>query len=441
MIRPGHVFHRKTTGELPVAVKADGVFIEDVTGRRYLDASGGAVVVNVGHGRPEIADAVSAQLRQGYYFHPTMFTNPAVEDLASKLAEHAPKGITRFYFMTTGSEAVETAIKLARQVHLNAGRPARHKLISRWQSYHGLSLGALAASGRTTFRMPFSPMILDAVHIPAPYCLRCAFGLDPESCGLRCATALEEEILHQGPETVSAFIAEPISGPSLAVYVPPPGYWRLIRDICDRYGVLLIHDEVLTGMGRTGKWFASDHYGVSPDIMTIGKGLSGGALALSAVGVREDLYEQVLEGGGFAHGGTFSHHPTGAAAGLAAIGILERESLVERSETMGRLLGEKLRAALGDLPHVADIRGTGMLWGVELVADRQTIEPFKRSQKVTERIWDHLFSEGVIVYKAVGMAGEDGDGIVVAPPFVIAEEEMDMAASAIREAVTRVLGR
>jgi len=288
--------------------------------------------------------------------------------------------------------------------------------------------------------MPFSPMILDAVHIAAPYCLRCAFGLNPASCGLRCALALEEAILYQGPETVSAFIAETISGPSLAVYLPPPGYWRLVREICDRYGVLLIHDEVLTGMGRTGKWFASEHYGVSPDIMTVGKGLSGGAVPLSAVGVREDLYVQVAEGGGFAHGGTFSHHPTGATAGLAAIGILEQEGLVERSETMGPLLGEKLRAALGDLPHVADIRGMGMLWGVELVADKQTIEPFQRSQKVTERIWDYLFSEGVIVYKAVGMAGADGDGLVVAPPFVICEKEMDLVASALRRAITHILG-
>ncbi len=440
MNRPGHVFHRKLTGELPVAIKGEGVYVEDETGRRYLDASGGALVVNLGHGRQEIAEAVASQLNRGCYFHPTMFTTPAVEDLASKLAEHAPEGIGRFYFMTTGSEAVETAIKLARQIHLNAGRMTRHKLISRWRSYHGLSLGALAASGRTTFRMPFSPMILDAIHIAAPYCFRCAFGLNSESCGLRCALALEEAILHEGPETVSAFIAEPISGPSLAVYLPPHGYWQLIREICDRYEVLLIHDEVLTGMGRSGKWFASEHYGVSPDIMTMGKGLSGGAVPLSAVGVREDLYVQVAEGGGFVHGGTFSHHPTGAAAGLAAIGILEREGLVERSETMGQLLGEKLRATLGDLHHVADIRGIGMLWGVELVADKQTVEPFPRSQKVTEHIWDHLFSEGVIVYKAVGMAGADGDGFVVAPPFVIDEEEMDAAALAIRRAVTHVLG-
>ncbi len=441
MSRPGHVFHRKPTGELPVAVKGEGVFIEDESGRRYLDASGGAVVVNVGHGRREIAEAVAGRLNRGAYFHPTMFTTPEVEELASRLAERAPAGVTRFYFMTSGSEAVETAIKLARQIHVNEGRRTRHRLISRRRSYHGLSLGALAASGRTALRAPFAPMILDAVHIEPPYCMRCPFGLKPEDCGLRCAAALEDAILHEGPETVSAFIAETVSGPSLAVHLPPPGYWPMIREICDRYGVLLIQDEVLTGMGRAGRWFASEYYDVVPDMVTLGKGLSGGTLPLSAVGVREDLYVSAFDRGGFAHGGTFSHHCVSAAAGVAAIDILEKEGLVERAESVGSALGEKLRDALADSPYVADIRGVGLLWGVEFVADTHTLKPFQRSEKVTERLWDHAFSEGTIFYKAIGMAGADGDGLVIAPPFVIREEEMDMAVSALEGAVIRVLGR
>jgi adenosylmethionine-8-amino-7-oxononanoate aminotransferase len=439
MTRPGNVFHRKLEGKLPSAVKAEGSYIVDADGRRYLDASGGAVVVNVGHARREIAEAVFAQLLEGYYFHPTMFTTPVVEELAGRLAAHSPQGISRFYFMTTGSEAVETAIKLARQVHVSAGRSSRHKLISRWRSYHGLTMGALAATGRTSFRTAFSPMIQDAVHIPPPYCLRCSYGLTRPTCALRCAAALEEVILNQGPETISAFIGEPVSGASLAVYPPPPGYWALVREICDRYGVLLILDEVMTGMGRTGTWFASEHYDVIPDIMTLGKGINGGALPLSATGIREDLYVQVVEGGGFAHGGTFSHHPACAAAGLAVMGILEREGLVERAASSGQILGAKLSEALKDSPHVVDVRGIGMMWGIEFAADKGTLEPFPRSRKVTERLWEHLFEDGVITYKSVALAGADGDGLVIAPPFTISEEEIDTVVSALCRAVAAVL--
>ena len=436
----GHVFRRKLGGEMPTAVRGSGVFIEDSQGKRYLDASGGAVVVNLGHGRPEIAEAVAAQLKAGYYFHPTMFTTGPVEELAERLAGHAPEGISRFYFMTSGSEAVETAIKLARQAHLAAGRPQRCKLISRWRSYHGLTLGALAATGRTSFRAPFAPLFQDADHIPPPYCLRCPWGLTHPACGLRCALALEEAILAQGPDTVSAFIAETVSGATLAVYPPPDGYWPLVRQICDRYGVLLIQDEVMSGMGRTGQWFASQHYGAAPDIMTMGKGLSGGALPLSAVGVREDIYEQVAAAGGFAHGGTFSHHPVCAAAGLAAMDILEKENLIPRAAAMGAVLGDKLRQGLGGHPQVGDVRGIGMMWGVELVADKATLAPFPRADKVTERVWDDLFSHGVILYKSLGLAGGDGDGLVVAPPLVIQEPEMDTIVSALGSALQRVLG-
>jgi adenosylmethionine-8-amino-7-oxononanoate aminotransferase len=422
-------------------VEGSGAFITDNRGRRYLDASGGAVVVNLGHGRKEIARAVTEQLKRGYYFHPTMFHHDAVENLAAKLSEHAPAGIDRFYFMTSGSEAVETAIKLARQFHLVNGQGSRHKLISRWRSYHGLTLGALAATGRTSLRAPFLPIFLDAIHIPPPYCLRCHYCLTPATCGLRCATALEETIVDQGTQSVSAFIGETVSGASLAVCPPPPGYWPLVREICDRHGVLLIQDEVMCGVGRTGKWFASDHYNVVPDMVTLGKGLTGGALPLSAVGVTEELYRLVSEHGGFRHGGTFSHHPVCAAAGLAAVSILERENLVERARTMGQVLGEKLTAALGDSSFVGDIRGLGMLWGIELVADRQILAPFPRARRVAERLWQHLFDQGVILYKSLALTGADGDGLVVAPPFIIGEEEMDVIAAALRQSLEGVLGK
>jgi len=439
MVMAGNVFPRKTKGQLPRAVKAEGIWITDQSGRRYIDASGGAVVVNLGHGRKEIAEAVFKQLTEGYYFHPTMFTTGAVEDLARALVRHAPTGIGRFYFLSSGSEAVEAAVKLARQIHLARGRPTKYKLISRWKSYHGLTLGALAAMGRTSFRTPYAPMLPEVVHIPPPYCLRCSFGLTHPECGMRCALALEEAIHNEGEEVVSAFLAEPVSGATIAACPPPPGYWKLIREICDRYQVLLIHDEVMTGMGRTGCWFAGEHYNVAPDIVTLGKGLSGGSLPLSAVGVQEALFESVLGAGGFVHGGTYSHHPVAAAAGLACITILEREGLVERAARMGAWLGEALRNRLAGLPTVADVRGMGMLWGVELVRDKAGLAPYPRSERVTERVVNALFEQGVIVYGATGLAGPDGDALVIAPPFIIEKKDLKTVIEAIGRAIEQTL--
>lgn len=436
----GHNFARKLSGELPSAARAEGLWIIDDQGRRYLDASGGAVVVNLGHGRAEIAKAVHDQIMTCSYAHPTMFTTPAVEELADRLAAHAPAGVSRFYFLSGGAEAVETAIKLARQIHLCAGRPRRQRLIARWKSYHGLTLGALAATGRTPFRAPFAPLLAEVSHIPAPYCLRCHFGLTHPSCGLRCAMVLDEEIMALGADTVSAFLAETVSGATIAAALPPEGYWPLVREICDRHGVLLIHDEIMCGLGRTGRWFASQRYGVVPDILTLGKGISGGTVALSAVGCLESHFETVRAGGGFVHGGTYSHHPVAAAAGCAALGIIEREGLVERVDKQGPILGGMLREKLGGHPRVADVRGLGHLWGVEFVADKTTLKPFPRAEQVTERLWNALFKKGLITYKAVGLAGVDGDALVVAPPFVAGPQDMEFIAVAMAETVAEILG-
>jgi adenosylmethionine-8-amino-7-oxononanoate aminotransferase len=436
---PGAVFPRVLDKALPLAAASRGVWIEAGDGKRYLDASGGAVVVNVGHGREEIAAAVAEQLRTLSYVHPTMFTSPPLEALSRALAARTPAGLDRFYFMASGSEAVETAVKLARQIHLARGNPGRQVLISRWKSYHGLTMGALAAAGRTSFRLPFYPLFHDAVHIPPPYCLRCSYGLTFPECRLRCALALDETIRNIGPEAVSAFIGETVSGATLAVYPPPAGYWPLVRRICDRHGVLLILDEVMCGVGRTGRWFAAEHYDVVPDIMTLGKGLSGGTLALSAAVTSTAHMETVRRGGGFVHGGTFSHNAVACAAGLAAVGILERERLVERAAALGEKLGEKLTERLGNSPYVADIRGLGMMWGIEIVKDRETLEPFPRVEKATERLWNALFEAGVIVYKSVALAGTDGDGLVVAPPFVITEEEIDLVVDKLAAAIDRVV--
>ncbi len=438
--REGHVFPRRLDPPLPVAVKADGVWIEDQEGRRYLDASGGAVVVNAGHGRKEIAKAVYDQILAHDYIHPTMFTTPVAEALATALAAHAPEGIDRFYFLSGGAEAVEAASKLARQIHLANRRPEKFRLIARWKSYHGLTLGALSAMGRTAFRTPYAPMLADAVHIPPPYCLRCSYGLTFPDCRLRCALALEETIVNMGPETVSAFLAETVSGGTLAAYPPPPGYLDAIRRICDTYDVLLILDEVLCGMGRTGRWFACQHDGVVPDLVTLGKGLAGGTVPLSAVGVKGDHFDAVCaDGGGFTHGGTFSHHPVSAAAGLALVQILERERLVERVSAKGHRLGEILKSRLDDLAWVGDVRGIGFLWGVELVRDKATNTPFSRKHQTTEKVWQALFENGIIAYKSTGLAGIDGDAIIVAPPFVTATADFVVVAEKLRAAIEQVL--
>lgn len=436
----GNVFPRRLDPPLPVAAKTDGVWIEDQAGNRYVDASGGAIVVNVGHGREAVARAVYDQILACDYIHPTMMTTAVVEELATALADHSPMGLDRFYFLSSGSEAVEAAIKMARQIHLGAGRLQKYRLISRWKSYHGLSLGALSAMGRTAFRTPFAPMLTDAVHIPPPYCLRCSYGLTFPDCSLRCALALEECILNMGPETVSAFLAETVSGGTLAAYPPPAGYLSIVRDICERYDVLLILDEVMCGMGRTGKWFACQHDNVTPDLITLGKGLSGGTLAISAVGVKTEHFNTICADGNlFNHGGTFSHHPVAAAAALAVVRIIEQENLIDRVSRYGTMLGELLRAELGELPWVADIRGIGFLWGMELVEKKDSYQPFPRERRVVEKVWQALFDKGVIAYKSTGLAGIDGDALIIAPPFTMQMDDLKMVACALGEALTEVL--
>ncbi|MEJ2221052.1 MAG: aminotransferase class III-fold pyridoxal phosphate-dependent enzyme, partial [Desulfobacterales bacterium] len=338
-----------------------------------------------------------------------------------------------------GGEAVEASIKMARQIHLANGRPERIRLISRWKSYHGMSLGALSAMGRTAFREPFTPLLGDVVHIPPPYCLRCSYGLNYPGCRLRCALALDETIQNIGPNVVSAFIGETVSGATLGVYPPPPGYWKVIREICDQYNVLLIQDEVMCGLGRTGRWFASEHYDVSPDIVTLGKGLGGGAIALSAAGLQASHFKALQSAGGFVHGGTYSHHPVAAAVGLATLNILVKENLIERAERVGKVLGDKLRKKLSGFAHVAEVRGLGMFWGVELVEDKDTLRPFPRKAQMVERVWQSVFDKGVIVYKAFGLAGADGDAIIISPAFTISDADIDILVDSLARGIEETI--
>lgn len=430
---PGNLFPRRLDRHLPMAKTAHGIFIEDENKKQYMDASGGAVVVNAGHGREKIAKAIYDQILSHDYIHPAMFTTRPVEMLAASLARKAPGDINRFYFLSGGSEANEAAIKLARQIHIENGNETKYRLIGRWKSYHGLTLGSLAAMGRTSFKTSFVPLLKESLHIPAPYCYRCSFGLKYPSCKSRCALALDEMIENGGPETISAFIAETIPGATIAACIPPKEYLKIISEICHHHNVLLILDEVMCGMGRTGEWFACNHFDVIPDIVTLGKGLGGGVIALSALGVKESHFNAVKDNSGsFMHGGTFSHHPVAAAGGLALIEILEQEKLIQRVKTEGEKLGNLLKKHLLPLPQVGDIRGKGFMWGIEIVKDKKTKTPFKRSLKIVEGIWKHLFERGYIVYTSTGLAGANGDALVIAPPFIINDDEMEMLVNAIK---------
>ncbi len=432
-----HVFHRKPGRAKPTVTHGEGIYLWDSGGKRYIDASGGAVVVNVGHGVEAIARAIGEQAAQVGYAHASMFTNDASEALAARLAAHLPLPDARLYFLSSGSEAVEAAIKFARQVQIARGEPHRYKVVGRWGSYHGATLGALAVMGKPSMRRTFEPMFRDMPHIPPVYCYRCPFRLEYPSCGLACADALADEIVRQDAPTVAGFIAEPVAGATLGAVVPPPEYWPRIREICDRYGVLLILDEVMCGMGRTGVWFAVGHFGVQPDAITLGKGISGGVVPLSALAARGEDVEQVIEVlGDFNHGGTFSHQPVAAAAGVATLDVLEQGDLVARAAQMGETLGLGLRAAFDAHPNVGDVRGVGLMWAIELVADRDSREPFPPGKKVAPKIAAAAFERGLIVYAMQGGAdGAAGDLVMIAPPFVVNEGDIEEIVGVLAESV------
>jgi adenosylmethionine-8-amino-7-oxononanoate aminotransferase len=427
-----NVFHRRID-QIPLkAVRAEGVLIYDENDKCYIDASGGPITVNVGHGRQEVAKAISHQAQKLAYVHGPMFTSDPVEKLAHRLVGHTGRGIDRYYFCSSGCEAVETAIKLARQIQISRNESTRYRVISRWQSFHGSTLGALSVTGKTCMREPYAPMLSDGIHIPAPYCLRCHYALRYPDCGLRCAYALDDIIRQQGPGTLSAFLAETICGSTIGTCVPPGKYYEIISEICTHHGLLLILDEVMCGMGRTGKWFGMHHYKVEPDIITLGKGLNGGYVPLAAVGCKSQ-HISLIKGtlGNFNHGHTFSHHSVAAACGLAIIDILEKENLVHQAHLRGLYLEKKLKS-LENHPRVIQTRGIGLMWAVEVVKDKKTFEPFSPKEKISDRLFDMLFKMGFITYKCSGFAGGAGDAIMVGPPFIISEADLDATVDAIK---------
>jgi len=420
------VFYRVLDRSLPEVEKGAGIYLYDAAGREYLDACGGALVVNIGHGRREVASAMAEQASRVAYVHGTMFTTGALEEACGALVELLPGDLDKVYLVAGGAEATETAIKLARQYHLARGKTGKYRVIGLWPSYHGNTLAALSVGGRAPLRAPYQPLLSDFPHVPAAYCYRCPWKAHPSNCGVLCAEELEALLKREGPESFAAFIAEPISGSSAGAAVPPPEYFPRVREICDRYDLLFIADEILTGLGRTGRYFAMEHFGVAPDILLLGKGLSGGYAPVGAVAVNRRLIEQIREKfGNFAHGYTFSHHPVVAAACRETLAILKGENLVERVERLGAYFLKKL-TRLERFSFVGDIRGRGLLAGIELVRDRETKEPFPRARKLVEEVTASAFQKGLLVYPSTGCAdGVDGDLITLAPPFVIDEEGID----------------
>jgi hypothetical protein len=423
---PSFVFRRSPARDVPTIERGQGAVLWDRAGKRYLDGSGGAVVVNIGHGRGEVAAAMAAQAAAAAYVHGTQFTSAVLEEYARRLAVHAPGDCRRLYLVSGGSEANETAVKMARAYHVAVGQPSRRKVIHRAVSYHGNTLATLALSGRPGLRAPYEPLLPSAPEAIAPFCYHCPLERTYPECGVACVEDLEAVILREGPETVAAYIAEPVIGASAGAAVPPDDYARRAREICDRHGVVYIDDEVMTGFGRTGRWFATEWSGVVPDIVTCGKGMSGGYMPVGAVLAGEKV-ASALAGSprGFVHGFTFSHNPVTAAACLATLQILEREGLVERARVMGEKALHRLDA-LRAHPHVGDVRGRGLMIGVELVADKARRRPFPRAEARAEAVGAEAFRRGLVTYPGGGGAsGADGDIIMLAPPFVVTEAELE----------------
>jgi adenosylmethionine-8-amino-7-oxononanoate aminotransferase len=432
-----HVFHRVLSRELPRAVRAEGVWIEDAQGKRYLDAAGGAIVVNVGHGDRALVEAMREQASRTPYVHGTTFTTDALEDYADDVATVLPLDDARIYPVSGGSEAVETAIKLARSYHLARGDHARTVVIGRRASYHGNTLGALDAGGKETLRTPYAAWLGRFRHVEAAYEYRCESPAHPSGCGAWHAERLERAIEEAGPSHVAAFIAEPVAGATLAAAVPTDDYWPAIVDVCRRHGVLVIADEVMTGFGRTGRWFGLDHWGVRPDVLVAGKGATSGYWPFGFAACGGEIFE-TIRSNGFVHGFTWSHNGVGAAVAHATLRRLRDGNLVEASARQGERLLKDLTAALADHPYVGDVRGIGLMIGIELVADRSTKAPFPRSERVTERVVDAARERGLLLYSSTGHVDLDGDLLMLGPPFSISDDECGLVVERTAAAVAIV---
>lgn len=433
-----HVVQRGR-GARPLIERGEGIYLFDGEGRRYLDGASGAAIANLGHGLQGVVEAMSAQAKRVSYAAPHLSAHQTSLDLGRAISDRAPgelRGNCRTWFNCTGTDAVDDALRLARQYFVSINKPSKHQVIARWQSFHGNSISMAGVHGHTRRRRMYSPMFINAPHIPPAFCYRCSFGLTYPECDLRCARALETEIRQQGPENVAAFVAEPVVGAALGAVPAPEGYFEIIRRICDEYEVLFIADEVMSGWGRVGRWFAIEEWGVTPDIIAVGKGLGAGYTPIAATIAHTALWEAVEAGGGsFLAGHTMNQNPVSCAAALAVIEYMEAHDLLEHARQVGGYLRDRLDA-LHAFEIVGDIRGMGLMCGFEFVRDKASKAPFDPELGVSDLYQREALSRGLVQYACTGSVdGAAGDMNLVAPPLVITKEQVDEMIALIEEAL------
>jgi len=448
MHNDSHLLHRQLRGNYPLAASAAGCWITDAAGKPYLDASGGAAVSCLGHAHPDVLAAMHAQIDRIAYAHTSFFSTEVAEQLADSLIATAPAGISHVYLVSGGSEAVEAALKLARQYFVEKGEPQRSRFIARRNSYHGNTLGALAVGGNAWRRRQFAPLLIDVEHVAPTYAYRDQRANETaEQYGARLAQEFQDTVERIGGGNVIAFVAETVGGATSGALTPPPGYFRRIREICDRHGILLILDEVMCGMGRTGTLHACEQEGVAPDLMAIAKGLGGGYQPVGAVLIGQKIIDAIAAGTGFfQHGHTYIGHPVACAAALAVQQVIARDRLVERCAVQGRRLREALDEAFREHPYVGEVRGRGLFQAIELVADRATKAPFDPTLKLNVRIKKAAMELGLMTYPMGGtIDGGRGDHVLLAPPFIISDDELDLLIErlvrAVDGALAETLGR
>lgn len=418
-----HLFYQSRLRR-PVGTHAEGIYIWDENGRRVIDGSSGAMVVNIGHSNRNVLDAMKRQMDKATFLYRLHFENQPAEDLARRLAGRMPEGLDKVFFVSGGSEAVESALKLARQWALATDQGQRWKVISRFPSYHGSTLGALAVTGYDALKKPFLPMLQDMPHIKAPTAYLDRDNFSMEERGIRYADLLEEKIQSEGPDSVLAFIMEPIGGASTGALVAPDSYYPRIREICDKYGILLIHDEVMSGAGRTGKYLGGDHWNCRPDIIALSKGLGAGYCPLGAMIAHNRLVQPVLDKGGFAHGYTYAGNPLACAAGLAVLEEIENQNLLENATTVGALIKSELEGLADRYPFIGDVRGKGMLLAAEFVSDRETMAPLPKHLEAHARVVDIAYERGLVIYSRRTRGGVEGDHFLVCPPMITTPEQV-----------------
>ncbi len=432
------VLHRSLRSTPPVAVRGQGVWLYDQDGRAYLDGSGGAAVSCLGHNHPDVQAAMHAQIDALAYAHTGFFTTQVAEELAAMLVADAPAGTSHAYFVSGGSEAIEAALKMARQYYVETGQPQRRHIVARRQSYHGNTLGALAVGGNAWRRTQFAPLLIDVEHVSPCYAYRDQrAGETDDQYAERLAQELDQTFERLGSDTVMAFVAEPVVGATSGAVTAVPGYFRRIREVCDRHGVLLIADEVMCGMGRTGTLYAVEQEGVTPDLITIAKGLGGGYQPIGAVMAQERIVQAIQQGSGFfQHGHTYLGHATACAASLAVQQVIRRDNLLARVRTQGDGLRQRLQQALGEHPHVGDIRGRGLFMGVELVRDRTSKATFDPALSLHARVKREAMARGLMVYPMGGtIDGRQGDHVLLAPPFIVSDDELDQLTERLAGAI------